>query len=143
MNRSSQGMIDILQPGIGTTIQDRGRAGHRHEGIPLSGYLDAPLAEAANALVGNAGGEAVLELRGMGTELRIKSGPVRIALAGAIGVVGGAPMYCRGHRNCGARDQSPRKIVVPCPPSLPRIRPFLPRSRAFLASRIVPKRASP
>lgn len=85
MNRSSQGMIDILQPGIGTTIQDRGRAGHRHEGIPLSGYLDAPLAEAANALVGNAGGEAVLELRGMGTELRIKSGPVRIALAGAIG----------------------------------------------------------
>lgn len=84
MNRTSQGMIEILQPGIGTTIQDQGRAGHRHEGIPLSGWLDAPLAEAANALVGNAGGEAVLELRGMGTELRIKSGPVRIALTGAI-----------------------------------------------------------
>ena len=76
MNWASQGMIEILQPGIGTTIQDRGRAGHRHEGIPLSGWLDAPLAEAANALVGNAGGEAVLELRGMGTELRITSGPV-------------------------------------------------------------------
>ena len=85
MNRTSQGVIEILQPGIGTTVQDRGRAGHRHEGIPLSGWLDAPLAEAANALVGNAGGEAVLELRGMGTELRIKSGPVRIALTGAIG----------------------------------------------------------
>lgn len=85
MNRTSQGMIEILQPGMGTTVQDQGRAGHRHEGIPLSGWLDAPLAEAANALVGNAGGEAVLELRGMGTELRIKSGPVRIALTGAIG----------------------------------------------------------
>ncbi len=85
MNRTTQGMIEILQPGIGTTIQDRGRAGHRHEGIPLSGCLDAPLAEAANALVGNAGGEAVLELRGMGTELRIKSGPVRVALTGNIG----------------------------------------------------------
>lgn len=84
MNWASQGMIEILQPGIGTTIQDRGRAGHRHEGIPLSGWLDAPLAEAANALVGNAGGEAVLELRGMGTELRITSGPVRVALAGDI-----------------------------------------------------------
>ena len=84
MNRTSQGLIEILQPGIGTTIQDQGRAGHRHEGIPLSGWLDALLAEAANALVGNAGGEAVLELRGMGTELRIKSGPVRIALAGTV-----------------------------------------------------------
>ncbi|MEY4121892.1 MAG: KipI antagonist [Pseudomonadota bacterium] len=84
MNRTPQGLIEILQPGIGTTIQDRGRAGHRHEGIPLSGWLDAPLAEAANALVGNAGGEAVLELRGMGTELRITSGPVRLALAGVI-----------------------------------------------------------
>lgn len=85
MNRTSKGMIEIVQPGIGTTVQDRGRAGHRHEGIPLSGWLDAPLAEAANALVGNAGGEAVLELRGMGTELRIKSGPVRVALTGNIG----------------------------------------------------------
>lgn len=84
MNRSSQGMINIVQPGIGTTVQDSGRAGHRHEGIPLSGWLDAPLAQAANALVGNAGGEAVLELRGMGTELRITSGPVRIALTGAV-----------------------------------------------------------
>jgi allophanate hydrolase len=50
----------------------------------VSGWLDAPLAEAANALVGNAGGDAVFELRGMGTELRIASGPVRLALAGAI-----------------------------------------------------------
>ena len=85
MSRTSHGMLEILQPGIGTTIQDRGRAGHRHEGIPFSGWLDAPLAEAANALVGNAGGEAVLELRGIGTKLRVKSGPVRMALAGIIG----------------------------------------------------------
>lgn len=84
MSRIEQGMVEILQPGIGTTIQDRGRAGHRHEGIPLSGWLDAPLAQAANALVGNVGSEAVLELRGMGTELRIKSGPVRIAMAGSV-----------------------------------------------------------
>lgn len=84
MSRTPSGVITIVQPGIGTTVQDRGRAGHRHEGIPLSGWLDAPLADAANALVGNAGGEAVLELRGMGTELRISSGPVRVALAGAI-----------------------------------------------------------
>lgn len=84
MTRTSAGMIEILQPGIGTTVQDHGRPGHRHEGIPLGGWLDTPLAEAANALAGNNGGEAVLELRGMGTELRVQAGPVRVALAGAI-----------------------------------------------------------
>jgi 5-oxoprolinase (ATP-hydrolysing) subunit C len=84
MSHAVQGMIEIVQPGIGTTVQDSGRAGHRHEGIPLSGWLDAPLAEAANALVSNEAGQAVLELRGMGTELRIQTGPVRVAMAGAI-----------------------------------------------------------
>lgn len=69
---------------MGSTVQDRGRHGHRHQGIPTSGWLDAPLAEAANALVGNASGLAVLELRGMGTELRVRSGPVRVALAGQV-----------------------------------------------------------
>ncbi len=84
MNRTPSGLLEILQPGIGTTMQDRGRSGHRHEGIPTGGWLDAPLAEMANALVGNAGGQAVLELRGMGTELRVKNGPVRVALAGRV-----------------------------------------------------------
>lgn len=78
------GLIEVLQPGFGVTLQDRGRRGQRHNGIPVSGWLDGPLAEAANALVGNNGGEAVLELRGMGTELRVQAGPVRVALAGAI-----------------------------------------------------------
>lgn len=78
------GLLRVVQPGIGTTVQDRGRPGHRHEGMPLSGWLDGALAEAANALVGNAGGEAVLELRGTGTELQVQAGPVRLALAGSV-----------------------------------------------------------
>lgn len=80
----STGLLTIVQPGIGTTVQDGGRHGHRHEGVAVSGWLDAPLAEAANALLGNSGGAAVLELRGMGTELRVSQGPVRVALAGGI-----------------------------------------------------------
>ncbi len=78
------GQLDIVQPGIGTTVQDAGRAGHRHHGLPVSGWLDAPLAQAANALLGNPSGAAVLELRGMGTVLRVARGPVRVALAGRI-----------------------------------------------------------
>lgn len=78
------GLIEIVQPGIGTTVQDRGRAGHRHLGLPLSGWLDGPLARAANALLDNPHDAAALELRGMGTVLRVKAGPVRVALAGRI-----------------------------------------------------------
>lgn len=79
------GQLEILQPGIGTTVQDRGRPGHRHHGLPLSGWLDAPLAQAANALLGNDLNVAVLELRGVGTVLRVKRGPVRVVLTGRIG----------------------------------------------------------
>jgi len=78
------GWLEMVQPGIGTTVQDKGRLGHRHHGMPLSGWLDAPLARAGNALLGNHLDDAVLELRGMGTVLRVKAGPVRVALSGRI-----------------------------------------------------------
>jgi len=78
------GVLEVLQPGIGTTVQDRGRPGHRHQGLPLAGWLDGPLAMAANALAGNAPDGAVLELRGAGTVLRVVAGPVRLALAGQV-----------------------------------------------------------
>ncbi len=79
------GLLEVLQPGIGTTVQDAGRTGHRHQGLPVSGWLDAPLARAANALLGNHLNAAVLELRGVGTVLRVKRGPVRVALTGRVG----------------------------------------------------------
>ena len=36
------GLLTIVQPGIGATVQDGGRHGHRHEGVAVSGWLDAP-----------------------------------------------------------------------------------------------------
>lgn len=74
-------LLEVLQPGIGTTVQDGGRPGHRHHGLPLSGWLDGPLAQAANALLGHTLDAAVLELRGAGTVLKVLNGPVRVALA--------------------------------------------------------------
>lgn len=78
------GLIEIAAAGMGNTVQDGGRYGHRHEGIPVSGCLDRPLADAANALVGNSLGDACIELRGLGPSLVVREGPVRVALAGPI-----------------------------------------------------------
>jgi biotin-dependent carboxylase-like uncharacterized protein len=50
------------------TVQDRGRRGFAHLGVPTAGALDLPAAELANRLVGNDPGAAVLEttLQGVG-----------------------------------------------------------------------------
>ncbi|WP_158884400.1 biotin-dependent carboxyltransferase family protein [Amycolatopsis anabasis] len=56
--------IEILEPGASALIQDLGRPGHAHLGVPPSGALDVPALRLANRLVGNpedrAGIESVL-----------------------------------------------------------------------------------
>lgn len=78
------GLIEVIDGGLGNAIQDAGRFGHRHQGLAVSGYLDRPLADCANALVGNAPDAAGIELRGLGPTLGIRRGPVRLALAGQV-----------------------------------------------------------
>jgi len=53
--------IKVLKPGLSTTVQDLGRPGYYNIGIPLSGGMDRHALAAANLLVGNAEGAAVLE----------------------------------------------------------------------------------
>lgn len=80
----SGGLIEVVSGGAGCTVQDAGRFGHRHGGLALAGFLVPPLAEAANALVGNSAGAACLEWRGLGFVLRVVCGPVRVAVAGRV-----------------------------------------------------------
>jgi biotin-dependent carboxylase-like uncharacterized protein len=61
--------IEVVKPGLSTTIQDRGREGYYHVGVPPSGALDQFSLVAANRLVGNDDGAAVLECAYMGPEL--------------------------------------------------------------------------
>ncbi|HET9314153.1 MAG TPA: 5-oxoprolinase subunit PxpB [Vicinamibacteria bacterium] len=75
-------VIEVLDGGLATTVQDGGRAGHRRFGVAQAGALDAPAAQAANAAVGNAPDRAVLECTVTGPALRFLR-PVRFALAGA------------------------------------------------------------
>ncbi|WP_053913401.1 biotin-dependent carboxyltransferase family protein [Streptomyces sp. SCSIO 75703] len=72
----------VVRAGALTTVQDRGRPGHAHLGVPRSGALDAPAAALANRLVGNPVGAAVLETTLDGCALRPRR-PVTVAVAGA------------------------------------------------------------
>ena len=60
-------MIDVVKPGLSTTVQDAGREGYYDVGIPPSGALDRFSLTAANLLVGNDAGAAGLEMRLHGT----------------------------------------------------------------------------
>jgi biotin-dependent carboxylase-like uncharacterized protein len=54
----------VITAGRATTIQDRGRTGLAHLGVPRAGAVDVAAAELANRLVGNSPDAAVLETNG-------------------------------------------------------------------------------
>lgn len=62
--------LEVLDPGPLTTVQDRGRVGWAHVGVPRAGALDTRAADLANRLVGNPAGAAVLETTLGGTAFR-------------------------------------------------------------------------
>ena len=74
--------IEVIKPGLSTTVQDLGRPGYYHLGIPLSGAMDRAALVAANLLVGNAEGAAGLEIVFLGPELRFTSDTF-VAVTGA------------------------------------------------------------
>ena len=74
--------LRILKPGLLSTLQDRGRHGMRHLGVVGCGAMDAVAHELANALVGNAGGEAALEITLIGPEVLLGEDAL-VALCGA------------------------------------------------------------
>ncbi len=72
----------VLTPGPFTTVQDKGRFGYQHMGIPVSGALDSFACRMANLLVGNPQGCAVLEATIVGPQLAVLK-ETDIALTGA------------------------------------------------------------
>ncbi len=75
-------LIQVIQPGPLTTIQDLGRPGLAHIGVPGSGAADPASLRLANRLVGNPDGAACLELTLGRVALRFVSSATA-ALAGA------------------------------------------------------------
>ena len=76
-------MIKVLKPGLATSVQDLGREGYYHLGIPPSGALDQYALSAANHLVGNPVGAAGLECTLIGPELEFQQDAL-VALSGAL-----------------------------------------------------------
>ena len=74
--------IDVVKPGLATSVQDAGRPGYYNIGIPLSGALDQFALRAANLLVGNDEGAALLEVTLLGPELVFRD-PAIVAVTGA------------------------------------------------------------
>lgn len=75
-------MITVLKPGLATSVQDLGREGYYHLGIPPSGALDQYALSAANFLVGNPQGAAALECTLLGPELAFTEDAL-VAVSGA------------------------------------------------------------
>jgi biotin-dependent carboxylase-like uncharacterized protein len=74
--------LTVVRPGALTTVQDAGRRGCAHLGVPRSGFLDHRAAQLANRLVGNEADAAMLETTLDGVSLRFAQ-PTNVAVTGA------------------------------------------------------------
>src|SRR5688572_18899760 len=75
-------MLQVLSPGLHTTVQDGGRPQAAALGVPRSGAADPLALAVANLLLGNALDAAALELTLVGPELAVVETCV-VAVAGA------------------------------------------------------------
>jgi biotin-dependent carboxylase-like uncharacterized protein len=75
-------VLQVINPGLFTTVQDFGRFGHQRLGIPVSGALDPVGLRLANLLVDNPPNTGGLEMAYNGATLRLEAGSARLALVG-------------------------------------------------------------
>ncbi|MBV9573811.1 MAG: biotin-dependent carboxyltransferase [Acidobacteriales bacterium] len=75
-------VIEVLAPGLLTTVQDLGRPGFGPMGVSAAGAADPLALQIGNRLVDNARGAAALEMTLLGGSFRFPEGAV-VALAGS------------------------------------------------------------
>jgi KipI family sensor histidine kinase inhibitor len=89
--------VEVVSPGLLTTVQDLGRRGYQRYGLPVCGPVDEFALPAANVLAGNPPGAAGLELT--------VSGPVLRFHADTLLALTGGDLACRLHSvDLGAWD---------------------------------------
>lgn len=117
--------LEVLAPGLLTTVQDPGRSGWRHLGVGCAGALDRDAAALANAMVGNPGDAAVLEISLQGPALRLPR-PLRIAICGGT-------VDARFEDAEGRRHAIPGQRPVDLPPGILHVAAVVDGMRAWLA----------
>ena len=87
--------LEVVKPGLLTTVQDLGRIGCQKYGVPSSGAMDQTALRAANLLIGNEEGAAGLEATGEGPALRALADSV-VAIVGPDmePLIDGRPVEC-------------------------------------------------
>lgn len=75
-------MITVLHPGIYSTIQDLGRKSYAHNGVPISGVMDAYSAKIGNQLLCNEPDNAVIEITFGGAKFQFEK-ETNICISGA------------------------------------------------------------
>jgi biotin-dependent carboxylase-like uncharacterized protein len=75
-------VLEVVAPGLLTTVVDGGRPGFGHLGVPIGGACDRRSLALANRLLGNEPDAAALEVSLLGPELRALTDVV-VAIAGA------------------------------------------------------------
>lgn len=75
-------VLKVKNPGLFTTVQDKGRSGHQAEGFSPAGAMDWRAYMLANLMLGNDGDSAVLEMTLHGASFEVLEDTV-IATAGA------------------------------------------------------------
>ncbi|QGG48534.1 biotin-dependent carboxyltransferase family protein [Heliorestis convoluta] len=74
--------VEVLESGLYTTIQDKGRYGYQAAGIPVSGAMDSFALQVANRLVGNETNRGALEMTLQGPTLLFEE-DCEVAITGA------------------------------------------------------------
>lgn len=78
----SAGFLEIVAPGLMTSVQDLGRLGAQALGMPVAGATDAMALRLANAVVGNPENTAALEIGYLGPTVTAAADGVRLVLGG-------------------------------------------------------------
>ncbi len=86
-------LFEVVKPGFLTTVQDRGRRGYLARGLPAAGALDPYSHRLGNALLGNAPGDASLEITLPGMRLcALRDAVVAVTGADLGATLDGAPL---------------------------------------------------
>ena len=113
--------LTVEAAGALTTVQDRGRPGLAHLGVPRAGPLDRPAAELANRLVGNGLDAALLEVTwgglvmstDIGTWVAVTGAPVPLDVdAAARGLHAAGWLPAGGRLRLGAPTAGVRSYVA-------------------------------